>query len=185
MRAKSVEKFKDKIRERTPRHHNLDAQVVKKVNAVVRGTANYFATPFSKVVDPFRTLDRWLRMRIRCMKFKCKRKSDHWRLQRKHLTNLGLVFLSDPRTRPKRLARRLPWVRFGPPWWALLKGSPDARKGHVGQSGESPPSRQRGGRGMTLSLTLSRYSSHRFGGAQKKSGGKTPHSKVANPGDVL
>ena len=156
MRAKSVEKFKDKIRERTPRHHNLDAQVVKKVNAVVRGTANYFATPFSKVEDQFRTLDRWLRMRIRCMKFKCKRKSDHWRLQRKHLTNLGLVFLSDPRTRPKRLARRLPWVRFGPPWWALLKGSPDARKGHVGQSGESPPSRQRRGRGMTLSLTVSR-----------------------------
>ena len=49
MRPKSVEKFKDKIRELTPRHHNLDAEVVKKVNAVVRGTANYFATSFSSV----------------------------------------------------------------------------------------------------------------------------------------
>src|SRR5260370_6093724 len=47
MRPKSVEKFKTKIRELTPRTHNLDLQVIKKVNAVVRGTANYFATAFS------------------------------------------------------------------------------------------------------------------------------------------
>jgi group II intron reverse transcriptase/maturase len=95
MRPKSVEKFKDKIRELTRRSHNLDAEVVTKVNAVVRGTANYFATPFSNVADVFRTLDRWLRMRIRCMKTKCKRISDNWRLAVKHLTNLGLEFLSE------------------------------------------------------------------------------------------
>jgi group II intron reverse transcriptase/maturase len=100
MRPKSVEKFKTKIRELTPRHHNLDRDVVKKVNAVVRGTANYFATPFSQVVDLFRTLDRWIRMRIRCMKFKRKRKTDNWRLHGKHLANLGFVFLSDPRAPP-------------------------------------------------------------------------------------
>jgi hypothetical protein len=39
MRAKSVEKYKAKIRELTPRHHNLDQEVVAKVNAVIRGTA--------------------------------------------------------------------------------------------------------------------------------------------------
>jgi hypothetical protein len=44
MRAKSVEKYKAKIRELTPRHHNLNQEVVAKVNAVIRGTANYFAT---------------------------------------------------------------------------------------------------------------------------------------------
>ena len=100
MRPKSVEKFKTKIRELTPRHHNLDHEVVTKVNAVVRGTANYFATSFSSVCDLFRTLDRWLRMRIRCMKFKRKRKTDNWRLHGKHLANLGFVFLSEARAPP-------------------------------------------------------------------------------------
>jgi RNA-directed DNA polymerase len=100
MRPKSVQKFKTKIRELTPRHHNLDHDVVRKVNAVVRGTANYFATPFSQVRDLFRTLDRWIRMRIRCMKFKRKRGTDNWRLHGKHLANLGFVFLSEPRAPP-------------------------------------------------------------------------------------
>jgi hypothetical protein len=79
------------------RSHNLDAEFVKKVNAVVRGTANYFDTPFSGVVKQFDDLDRWTRMRLRCMKYKCKRLTDIWRLHLKHLTNLGFVFLSDPR----------------------------------------------------------------------------------------
>jgi RNA-directed DNA polymerase len=100
MRPKSVEKFKTKIRELTPRHHNLDQQVVKKVNAVVRGTANYFATSFSSVADRFRGLDRWIRMRIRAMKFKRKSRSDNWRLRRKHLDHLGFVFLTEARAPP-------------------------------------------------------------------------------------
>jgi group II intron reverse transcriptase/maturase len=95
MRPKSVEKFKTKIRELTVRCHNLDHAVVTKVNQVVRGTANYFAAAFSHVRDLFRRLDRWLRMRIRCMKFKSKRLTDNWRLRRKHLCNQGFVFLSD------------------------------------------------------------------------------------------
>jgi RNA-directed DNA polymerase len=95
MRPKSVEKFKTKIRELTVRHHNLDQEVITKVNQVVRGTANYFATAFSNVRNLFRSLDRWLRMRIRCMKFKCKRRTDNLRLRRKHLRNVGLICLSD------------------------------------------------------------------------------------------
>jgi RNA-directed DNA polymerase len=100
MRPKSVEKFKTKIRELTPRHHNLDAEVVTKVNQVIRGTANYFATAFSSVGKQFRALDGWVRMRIRCMKFKHKRRSDNWRLRRKHLANMGFVFLSECRAPP-------------------------------------------------------------------------------------
>ena len=100
MRSKSVEKFKTKIRELTPRHHNLDRNVVRKVNAVVRGTANYFATPFSSTGDLFRTLDRWIRMRIRCMKFKRKSALDNWRLRLKHLRNQGLLFLGEIRAPP-------------------------------------------------------------------------------------
>ncbi len=100
MRPKSVEKFKTKIRELTPRHHNLDQQVVTKVNQVIRGTANYFATAFSSVKTQFRALDGWVRMRIRCMKFKHKRRSDNWRLRRKHLRNMGFAFLSECRDPP-------------------------------------------------------------------------------------
>jgi group II intron reverse transcriptase/maturase len=100
MRPKSVEKFKDKIRKLTPRHQNLDAQVITKINQVVRGTANYFDTAFSHCRNLFRTLDRWLRMRIRCMKFKRKRRTDNWRVRLKHLRNQGLLFLSDVRAPP-------------------------------------------------------------------------------------
>ena len=100
MRPKSVEKFKTKIRELTVRHCNLDQEVVRRVNAVVRGTANYFATSFSNVWTRFRALDGWLRMRIRAMKFKRKSRSDNWRLRRKHFRNLGFVFLSDAGVHP-------------------------------------------------------------------------------------
>jgi RNA-directed DNA polymerase len=107
MRPKSVEKFKDKIRDLTPRHQNLDATVVKKINQVVRGTANYFDTAFSHCRNTFRTLDRWVRMRIRCMKFKRKRVTDNWRLRLKHLRNQGLLFLGQIRAPPAKKARFL------------------------------------------------------------------------------
>jgi group II intron reverse transcriptase/maturase len=100
MRPKSVEKFKDKIRELTPRHQNLDAKVIKKINQVVRGTANYFDTAFSDCRSLFRTLDRWIRMRIRCMKFKRKSALDNRRLRLKHLRNQGLLFLGEIRAPP-------------------------------------------------------------------------------------
>jgi RNA-directed DNA polymerase len=100
MRPKSVEKFKTKIRELTERHYNLDQEVVRRVNAVVRGTANYFATSFSNVWTRFHALDAWLRMRIRAMKFKRKSRSDNWRFRRKHFRNLGFRFLSDTRAPP-------------------------------------------------------------------------------------
>jgi group II intron reverse transcriptase/maturase len=100
MRPKSVEKFKNRIRELTPRHHNLDQEVIRKVNAVVRGVANYFAAPFAHVYNRFRGLDGWIRMRIRCMKFKRKSRSDNRRLRRKHLKRLGLIDLLKPRAPP-------------------------------------------------------------------------------------
>ena len=59
MRPKSEEKFKDKIPELTPRSHNLNASVIKKVNQVVRGTANYFAAPFTRNLRVFTKLDKW------------------------------------------------------------------------------------------------------------------------------
>jgi RNA-directed DNA polymerase len=100
MRPKSVERFKAKVRELTPRHHNLDARVIKKLNAVIRGTANYFAPSFSSVGDLFRGLDRWMRMRLRCMKYKRKSRADNGRFRLAHFRRLGLLFLTELRPAP-------------------------------------------------------------------------------------
>lgn len=81
MRSKSLEKFKMKVRELTRRCHNLDARVIEKLNRVIRGTANYFATNFSTNIWLFQQLDKWIRMRLRCMKFKRKSECDNYRLR--------------------------------------------------------------------------------------------------------
>lgn len=98
MRAKSVENFKTKVRQITRRSHNLEAEVIQELNRVIRGTANYFATPWSHCGNAFRSLDRWTRMRLRCMKFKRKSRVDNARLRLKHLQRMGLLTLSDFRS---------------------------------------------------------------------------------------
>jgi group II intron reverse transcriptase/maturase len=95
MRAKSVEKFRDRIRELTIRKHNLDARRIAAINAVVRGVARYFGTSFSTCVAQFRELDCWLRMRLRCMRLKRKSCYANCRIKTKHLRRSGCVFLSD------------------------------------------------------------------------------------------
>lgn len=95
MRPKSVMKFKTKIRELTRRHHNLDAQVVEKLNQVIRGTARYFATSFSTCRRHFLALDKWIRMRVRCMKLKRKSCHDNYKLRMVYFQKLGLLNLSD------------------------------------------------------------------------------------------
>lgn len=95
MRPKSVEKFKTKIRELTRRLHNLDADAVKKLNQVIRGTARYFATSFSTLRRHFLALDKWIRMRVRCMKLKRKSCHDNYKLRMAYFKKLGLLKLSD------------------------------------------------------------------------------------------
>lgn len=98
MRAKSVENFKAKVRRITRRSHNLDAEMIVQLNRVIRGTVNYFATPWSHCGDMYRSLDRWIRMRLRCMKFKRKSQVDNVRIRLKHLKRMDLLSLSDLRT---------------------------------------------------------------------------------------
>jgi group II intron reverse transcriptase/maturase len=97
MRAKSVENFKTKVRGITRRSHNLEAEVIVQLNRVIRGTANYFAMPWSHCGDAYRSLDRWIRMRLRCMKLKRKSGKDNFRLRLKHFRHMGLLSLSDLR----------------------------------------------------------------------------------------
>ena len=91
MRRKSVEKSKMKIRNITIRCHNLDSEVIKKLNQVIRGTVNYFGVDFANVMSQFWQLDKWIRKRIRCMKYKRISRKDNSRLRIKHINRLGLL----------------------------------------------------------------------------------------------
>jgi group II intron reverse transcriptase/maturase len=95
MRPKAEKKFKDKARELTTRNHNLDKTVIEKLNAIIRGTVNYFFQKFSTNMTQFASLDRWIRKRIRCMKYKRIWCTDNYRLTIKHIKNMGLTFCTD------------------------------------------------------------------------------------------
>ena len=95
IRGKSEEKFKTKIRTLTKRSHNLDAEVIKKLNRVIRGTVNYFHPSFATTLQRFTELDRWIRKRLRCMKYKRIRQTDNWRMKNKYLCRLGLLSCRD------------------------------------------------------------------------------------------
>ena len=93
VRQKSMEKFKDKIRSLTNRSHNLDLEVIVSLNRVIVGFANYFAAPFSTVEEQFYLLDCWIRMRLRCMKYKRISRGDNRRFPNENIARLGLVSL--------------------------------------------------------------------------------------------
>lgn len=95
MRPKSIRKVKDKVRELTRRSANLDASVIMKLNRVIRGTAQYFATQWFTGQVTLQILDAWIRMRLRCMKFKRLNYLDNYRLRLKHFERLGLLSLES------------------------------------------------------------------------------------------
>ena len=95
MREKSVENFKTKIREITKRSFNLDDSLIIRVNQIARGAANYFATAFSHNRSLFRKFDRWIRMRLRYMKYKRKWKTDNRRFRLKYFRRMGLLSMQD------------------------------------------------------------------------------------------
>jgi group II intron reverse transcriptase/maturase len=70
IRAKSMEKIFDKIKIMTIRSHNFSKDQIQKINRVLRGLANYYATDFSSVNMQFNQIDRFVRRRLRCMKLK-------------------------------------------------------------------------------------------------------------------
>jgi group II intron reverse transcriptase/maturase len=95
MREKSKRKFHDKVQALTVRSRNLDAQVIAKLNQVIRGTAHYFATRWFTGRFVFRKLDGWIRRRLRCMKFKRFSFHDNHRLPCQKLERLGLLSLES------------------------------------------------------------------------------------------
>ncbi len=96
MRPKSLQKFKDKVRMLTIRHHNFEPQVIiEKLNRVLQGTSRFFATSFSTCRWLFQKLDAWIRMRLRCMKFKRKRATDNYKLRNRTFSKLGLFSMEQ------------------------------------------------------------------------------------------
>lgn len=95
MRNKSKEKFMDSIRKITTRSHNLNKEVIEKLNRVIRGTVNYFGPRFSTMKTTFYKLDRWIRKRIRCMKYKRISLEDNWRCKTTYIKKMGLLSCFD------------------------------------------------------------------------------------------
>lgn len=94
-RKRALEKFKDRVRELTPRQtHRKLPEVIAELNPVIRGWGNYFRLGHMK--GRFETLDQWIRMRLRSMVLK--RKAHRSRvasdvLPNQRLADLGLVSL--------------------------------------------------------------------------------------------
>ncbi|MGI9293955.1 MAG: group II intron maturase-specific domain-containing protein [Pseudomonadales bacterium] len=91
MGGKAEERFKAKIRALTIRSHNLDAEVVIKANRVIRGTVRYFAGAFATCLGQFNKLDRWIRRRIRSIKYKRIWQTDNRRLRNRSIYRMGFV----------------------------------------------------------------------------------------------
>ena len=95
MRSKSLQKFKDKVRDLTRRSHNCEAQVFVNLNRVIRATAHYFATPWFTGREVFHKLDSWIPMRLRCMKLKRLNYQDNRTLRVRYYERLGLLSLES------------------------------------------------------------------------------------------
>lgn len=78
---KSIQKFKDKIREITGRSSGMGAKARKvRLNQVIRGWMNYFKLADAKKL--VQRLDEWIRRRVRMVTWKC------WKKVRTRFTNL-------------------------------------------------------------------------------------------------
>ena len=126
IREKSQEKFKETVRKLTIRSRNLDSEVIEKLNRAIRGTVNYFATPFTTTIRQFTNLERWIRVRLRCMKLKCISKCNNWKMKSKHIYRLGLLSCTR-RCRERMKSIYIPKTR------QPLRASPGARKMHAGK----------------------------------------------------
>ena len=96
-RRKSVQKLKESVRARTKRNNGHDmCTIIKRVNSITRGWGNYFRGGVQKVP---KSLDQWIRMRLRSiLRKRDKRKGrgrgrDHNRYPNAWFAERGLVFL--------------------------------------------------------------------------------------------
>ncbi len=88
--TKSMDKLKDTIRNVTRRSQGVNLKaVIDKLNPVIRGHVNYFRLGNVRIV--YRSLDCWVRMRLRCFKFSRKWRTDNKRFPKHRFFKLGLL----------------------------------------------------------------------------------------------
>jgi hypothetical protein len=91
---KSLGKLKDNIRSITQRNQGCNLQmVIQRLNPVIRGHVNYFR--LGNVQIAYRSLDAWLRMRLRCLKFARKWRTDNKRFRIRRFYRMGLLSFED------------------------------------------------------------------------------------------
>ncbi len=91
IRPQSVDKFKDTIGELTIKSHNFSDDLIKSIDRVIMGYANFFATDFASVKHPFHYLDRFVRRRPRSMKTKRISVYFNWKIPNRFFEKRGLV----------------------------------------------------------------------------------------------
>jgi len=97
IRAKSLERFKDRVRDVTRRNQGRNVEaVLADLNPIIRGYANYFGV--AEVTKTFTILDKWLRMRVRSFRLKRRARRANHRLPTKKLIKWGLLSLLDCRS---------------------------------------------------------------------------------------
>jgi len=94
-RPESVDAFRDKVRHVTRRQQPKKLEmVIADLNPIIRGWGNYYKHGDTKTL--FRSLDKWIRMRLRCF---LEKKRAHYhqnqRLPNYLFVRAGLVSLSD------------------------------------------------------------------------------------------
>lgn len=89
IRSKSRDKLKDNIRTITKRSQGVNLKtVIDRLNPVIRGHVNYFY--LGDMQKQYRSLDCWVRMRLRCFKFSRKWRTDNKRFPIRRFNRMGL-----------------------------------------------------------------------------------------------
>jgi RNA-directed DNA polymerase len=102
----SLQRLKDKIREQTKRNKGRSFElIVREINQTLRGWVNYFVLSESR--SRLRSLDSWLRRKLRCYRLKQRKK--YWSIVT-WLKSLGVT---------ERDARKI--GSSGKGWWRLSK----------------------------------------------------------------
>ncbi|MDL1937253.1 hypothetical protein FBQ80_17140 [Candidatus Brocadia sp. AMX2] len=83
-------KIRNTIRDITRRTQGVNlTAVIDRLNPVIRGHVNYFR--LGDVKKLYRSLDCWVRMRLRCFKFSRKWRTDNKRFPTHRFFKLGLL----------------------------------------------------------------------------------------------
>ncbi|MBI2447081.1 MAG: group II intron reverse transcriptase/maturase [Candidatus Omnitrophica bacterium] len=89
--TKSLDKLKDIVRDITKRTHLKT--IIDRLNPVIRGHVNYFR--LGDVQSAYRKIDCWIRMRLRCFKFKRKWRTDNKRFPIHRFKKMGLLSFEE------------------------------------------------------------------------------------------